>query len=320
MKTASFRLALALVAVPGIFAAGATASKATGDRKAPPSPPQVAEDVAELWEAPAAISRRDLFYGPWGRDASPDPNTVYTYVAPKKHGTNPGMVVSDPQGRVWHIKQGREAGPEVVVSRVLSAVGYHQPPVYLLPSFSLDKGSKIRATTGGRFRLSTSALKSVGPWSWYENPFVDTTPYRGLLVVLVILNSSDLKNANNTIYELNAPREGARRWFVVKDLGTSLGDIGRFDPKPNDIHLFEQQKFITGSSHGFIAFDYDGVHGDLLHRRITPDDVRWACRLLVQITDAQWSDAFRAGGYQSKPASRYINHIHQKIVEGLHVE
>jgi hypothetical protein len=163
-------------------------------------------------------------------------------------------------------------------------------------------------------------MKPAGSWSWYENPFVDTMPYRGLLVILAILNSSDLKNVNNVLYELSAPREGASRWFVVKDLGTSLGDIGRFDPKPNDVALFERQKFITGRSQGFVAFDYDGVHGDLFRHRIMPEDVRWASGLLSQIGEGQWSDAFRAGGYDTGAATRYIRHIRRKISEGLSVQ
>src|SRR5689334_14140473 len=89
---------------------------------------------------------RELFYGPWGQQSAPDPDAVYTFVDHKHHGTNPGVVVRDSRGRVWHVKQapsnnqGDEGPVEVTLSRLLSAAGYHQPPVYYVPSFViLDK-------------------------------------------------------------------------------------------------------------------------------------------------------------------------------------
>src|SRR5215475_12208852 len=60
-----------------------------------------------LWDPPTGLRDRDLFYGPWGARLQPDPHAVYTFVAPKKTGTNPGVIVRDPQGRVWHVKQGK---------------------------------------------------------------------------------------------------------------------------------------------------------------------------------------------------------------------
>ena len=78
---------------------------------------------------------------------------------------------------------------------------------------------------GGRFRLTHDTLKSGGHWAWEENPFVGTQPYQGLLVILVLFNSADLKNSNNTLYDLQSPKGGVARWFVVRDLGTSLGEI-----------------------------------------------------------------------------------------------
>ena len=84
------------------------------------------------------IASRDLFDGPWGTERAPDPSAIYTFVERKQQGTNPGITVKDPRGREWHVKQpphndqGAEGPIEVTLSRVLSAVGYHQPPVYFL--------------------------------------------------------------------------------------------------------------------------------------------------------------------------------------------
>src|SRR5262249_15782215 len=205
---------------------------------------------------------------------------------------NPGMTVLDSQGREWHVKQGVEAQPEVVLSHVLSALGYHQPPVYYLPSFMLTTESGSHTEPGGRFRLHAKSMKHRGEGSWDENPFVGTAAEEGLLVILVLFNSADLKNENNTVYEVKRHDEPPATWFVVRDLGSSLGETGRFNPKENKPDVFEQQAFITGVRGGFVQFDYRAVHRNLVEHRIRPDDVVWASRLLAELSDSQWQDAF----------------------------
>jgi hypothetical protein len=275
-----------------------------------------AADISELWQEPVGLERCDLAVGSWGRANAPDPEAVYTFVKPKQRGTNPGMTVLDPQGRRWHVKQGREASPETLMSHVLSALGYHQPPVYYLAHFKLASDSRVSDIEGGRFRLSEASLRRQGPWKWEDNPLAGTKPYQALLVILVMFNSADLKNSNNSIYEWTSPDGAARRWYVVRDLGTSLGATGRIDPTPNTPGAFERHRFIIGVTRGYVEFDYHAVHGDLVRHRITPDDVLWASRLIGRLTAAQWNDAFRGAGYEPAVAERFIRRLQQKIREG----
>jgi hypothetical protein len=284
-----------------------------------PTRPADEVDVAELWERPADIVAQDLFYGPRGRDHTPDPGATYRFVRPKVSGANPGLTVIDEDGRKWSVKQANHdrarhpEGPiEVVVSRILSAVGYHQPPVYYLPAFTLRDTFGVRTEPGGRFRLDHDRLKDRGTWSWQQNPFVGTRPYNGLLVILMMLNSSDLKNSNNTLYEFRA---GDRRqhWFVVRDLGIGLGSTGRVRPPRGDIEEFEDHGFITGVENGFVTFDYRGYHEELIRQRLTPDDVRWAGELIGEITYRQWRNAFRAGGFHEETARRFIARLQLKV-------
>ena len=67
-----------------------------------------------------------------------------------------------------------------------------------------------------------------------------------------------------------------------------------------------------------MRFDWHGRHGVLLEH-ITPEDVHWICERLQRLTDAQWQDAFRAGGYAPDMANRFIRRFKQKIQEGLAV-
>ena len=216
------------------------------------------------------------------------------------------------------MKQGREGAPEVVVSRVLSALGYHQPPVYFLPSFTVVKGGHSRLEDGGRFRLSLEQWKHRGYWRWEDSPFVGTPPYQTLLVVLAVLNSADLKDVNNALYEVTNSAGSVDTWFVVRDLGTSLGAIGRFDPTPNDPQRFSKQRFILGVSGGYVQFNYGAVHRRLM-ARITPADVRRASALLGGLSDRQWREAFHAGWYTDEWAASFISRIRQKIDESSRV-
>jgi hypothetical protein len=162
-------------------------------------------------------------------------------------------------------------------------------------------------------------LAKRGDWSWQQNPFVGTRPYQGLLVILLMFDSSDLKNVNNTLYEMRMSDDERRTWFVVRDLGTALGETGRLKPKRGDPELFERTPFITGVENGFVQFNYHGWHQELLRNRITPQEVHWASDLLASLSSQQWSDAFRAGGYEPAVADRFIRRILAKVAEGERV-
>jgi hypothetical protein len=281
--------------------------------------------ASSWWVPPHDLASHDLFHGPWGHEHAPDPAAEYTFLRLKTGGFNPGVVVRDPQGREWHVKQpsrnsGDEGPSEVVLSRVLSALGYHQPPVYYLPSFRMRDASGVHIERGGRFRLDMPSLKDRGEWSWQQNPFVGQPSYQGLLVILLLFNSSDLKNSNNTLYAYDGPdRSAPTSWYVVRDLGDALGRTGRLSPRRNDVGLFAQTKFITGENRGFMQFDYHGLHMELVTNRITREDVRWAAALVGRLSERQWRDAFRAGGYAPDVAERFIDILRARIVEAQRI-
>ena len=284
---------------------------------AAPTPAQ----LSELWEEPRDLATQDLFNGPWGKALAPSPTGTYTVVTVKTAGVSPGFAVRDEHGVEWSVKQGPEAKVEVVTSRVLSAVGFHQPPVYYLPRWTVA-GGRLFGVSGAqaeaRFRPKHGDLKDKGEWSWQENPFIGTQAYNGLRVLMMILNESDLKNENNTLYEVKEPgraKNAARHWYVVRDLGTALGDTERLNPQRNDPALFQKTAFINGVADGSVAFNYHGRHPELAGH-IAPQDVRWMCDLLAQLRVEQWRDAFRAAGYDVTISERFIARIREKIADG----
>ncbi len=294
----------------------------------PQAQPQTASsaEVAELWQPPADLLERDLFTGPGGPSLAPPNNGTFEFVAFKTTGTNPGYDVTDASGRLWSVKLGIEAQPEVTTSRILWAIGYPQPASYYVHQFTLT-GTDAGVKTNARFRTELDRWRPGGEWSWYENPFVNSQPFRGLIVAQLILNNWDLKTANNRIYEATDPAAVPRRQYVVRDVGASLGPSKQFrlfamlgtrgmQGSKNDIDGFEQQGFITTVDGDDVDFDYRGMNQALVDI-VTVPDVIWACEQLAKIPDGHWQAAFRAGAYSQDVADRYIRKIKQKIAEGL---
>jgi hypothetical protein len=206
-----------------------------------------------------------------------------------------------------------------VASRILWAVGYHQPPAYALERWSATGAKGPNPQAVARFREKKPdfyGLKEAGPWSYSDNPFVGKRPLAGLLVLNVMLGNADLKADNNRLYRLTRPAEGAEQWYVERDLGCTFGRTGILDPPRDDIDAFDSTPFINGVRHGIVQFEYRGRYAELL-RSVTVADVRWICTLLSRLTDDQWADAFRAGGYPEPTAQRYIRRLSLRIAQGL---
>jgi hypothetical protein len=300
---------VALVALLVTACGGAVAIRAP---ERPPSP----EQIKELWIDPGG-QPRDLFWGIGGKKYAPAPDAVYTFEARDDIGFSSSYDVKDPEGVEWSAKIGPEAQSEVVVSRILWGLGYHQPPVYYLPSWKLERDGKIRIESEARFRPKLSHLERLKEyWWWQQNPYVGTHELSGLLAVLMMFNSTDLKNDNNSIYKLKEPWDGADRWFAVRDLGGALGETGKMYPRRNWLEGFEKHGFITAIEGDKVEFDYQGLHRELISM-IHPPDVQWAAQRMQRITDAQWHDAFRAANYADADAERFIRRLKQKIDDGL---
>jgi hypothetical protein len=304
-----------IVGLLGAVALATACGKTIRPAVTPPSP----EQMAEFWVEPADIAARDLFWGPGGREHAPRPDGRWEFVERdnKPWGYSPGFDVKDERGIEWSVKQGKEAQSEIVASRLFWALGYHQPPTYYVRQWTMSGEKWAGPKDAARFRPNLPGMKRNGDWAWHEGPFTGTQPWRGALVMMAMLNNSDLKASQNTIYELDPPRGGVRRWYVMRDVGQAFGATGMIWPERNDIETFEKEKFIEGlREDGTVRFNYSGLHKELF-RVLRPADVRWTAERLSRLSDGQWEDAFRAAEYPPALAQRFIRRMKEKIAEGL---
>ena len=280
--------------------------------------------IAQLWQEPADIETRDLFHGPGGPELIP-PAETFTFVERKTTGTNPGYDVRDAQGRLWSVKLGLEAQSEVAASRVLWALGFHQPPTYFVERWRMS-GDEAGEQPGSRFRPELPGHTVVGEWSWYDNPFAGSGPFAALVVVNMLLNNWDLKTPNNKIYDVTDAAGRGERRYVVRDLGGSLGTSRQpaalswmpfmrvAQGSRNDLEGFQQQGFVKAIDGDKVVFDYRGLDGGLVET-VTVADLRWTCELLSRLTERQWQDAFRAAGYSPEQVNGYTTKVREKIAQ-----
>ena len=269
--------------------------------------------LAPLWVEPKDIASRDLFNGVGGKEKAPQRGASYAYVSSDTSGHSKGYHVVGPDGRKWRIKIGDEAQSEIVVSRLLWAIGYYQPALYYVDDWKMT-GHDGGETKPGRFRL-TSDHATEGEWSYAKNPFLGTRELHGLIVANLLVNNWDLAPSNNRIYRVKTKHE-ATLHYVAQDIGGALGATGLPIGTRNKIDDFEGQQFVQGVKDGHVKFDYHGRHRGLLSD-ITPGDVAWVCGLLGQLTDNQLHDAFRAAAYEPDVAERYIRKIKEKVAQGI---
>ena len=310
-KPAVLRAVLALGVLAAALGCGSKSIRAT----IPGSP--TPDQMAEFWVEPTDLASRDLFWGPGGKEKAPDPGWIWTLVSRDNTGFSPSFHLHDPREMEWSAKLGREAQSEVVASRLMWALGFHQPPTYYVKGWSITGPRWSGPQDPARFRPDLPGMKKVGEWDWHQNPFVGTPAWRGALVMMPLLGNSDLKPSQNALYDLDAPREGARRWYVMRDLGQAFGETGMIWPKRNDVETWEKEKFIEGlREDGTVRFNYSGLWKGLF-RNLRPEDVRWTSERLARISDRQLEDAFRAAEYPPEVAARFIRVLKQKIAEGL---
>jgi hypothetical protein len=288
----------------------------SAENTAPIAAPRGAE-LAELWVEPSP--NRDLFYGVGGAKLAPDPRQEYKVVEIKHSGYSDGYSVVDGDKRKWSVKFAPEAHSEIVASRLLWGIGYHQPPIYYLSGWTAKGANGANPQHGARFREKKPDFHDLDDgdtWSYYDNPFAGTAQMRALLVFNAMLGNSDLKEKQNALYSLKENVEGAKRWYVARDLGQTFGRSGLLNPPRADIEAFEKSGFIESVNGDLVTLEYRGRHKKLF-TNIRKSDVVWLCQRLAKLSDKQVADAFRAGGFDTAAAAPFIAKLNSKIAEGL---
>jgi hypothetical protein len=262
-----------------------------------------------LWQDPGDISTRDLTLGPGGEEMKPDVSNVTFVKDETGNGYSVKYRVRDGAGNIWIAKVGNEAQPEVAAVRLAWAVGYVTEINYLYPCVQIKGATpprkKVDRCEGDgfanvRFEARPKDVKRSDMWSWKKNPFTGTNEFKGLIVLMGLLNNWDLKDENNKV--LVVPGEGGQNElrYIISDLGATFGKTGGFiSHSRNEPENFAKSKFVKGVEKGRVRFDYSGKNSGLFDD-ITVEQAKWIGDLLSRLSDQQLSDAFKAANFEEQ--------------------
>jgi hypothetical protein len=247
-----------------------------------------------FWRAPEDIEQRNLLLGAGGEEMKPDTSRV-TFIEQKTGGYSTKYRVRDAKGNEWIAKIGREAQPDTAANRLLWALGYETEIAYLIPKLKIEGKGEYENV---RLEARPKNVKRSGNWMWENNPFMSTSEFKALKILMVMINNWDMKDDNN---EILAPRgddsgQGELR-YIISDLGGSFGKTGgvisRSRNKPSD---YVKADFIKGVKGDVIDFNYNGKNQKLFEN-LTVADAAWLNKWLGRLSDDQIKDAFRSANY-----------------------
>jgi hypothetical protein len=270
-----------------------------------------------MWER-VNISRRDLFYGPGGKDMMPDLSRV-TFIKEEKGGHNKKYRIRDGSGKIWVAKLGREAQPETAAVRLMWALGYKTEINYLVPTITIPGKGTFRNV---RLEARPDNIERLDEWKWKKNPFIGTREFQGLKIMQVFLTNWDIVDVQNKILQVEG-RNGRELHYIISDLGATFGKLGnnnlpiiyRLGRKTGKPSAYIKTSLVREvEEDGRVRLAYKGKNR-WLFKDIMVEDVDWLSRLLLQLSDKQIRDAFRAANYSPGDINTLTQAVKNKITE-----
>jgi len=279
-------LLVLMLALP--FSAAAQDKSKDKKEKKPPTGTPV------FWTEPTDISSRNLLLGAGGEEMKPDISKV-TFIRDQTGGYSKKYRVHDGKGNEWVAKFGKEAQPDTAANRLLWALGYPTEIAYLVPKVTIEGKGEFENV---RFEARPKGVDRVGNWMWENNQFQNTPEFRGLKILMVMINNWDMKDDNNEILAMRNPTTGeAELRYIISDLGGSFGKTGGFFSRSrNEPKDYVKADFIKAVKGDVIDFNYGGKNQKLFSG-ITVADARWLSDLFKGLSDEQIKDAFRSANY-----------------------
>ena len=263
-----------------------------------------------LWHDPTDIASRNLILGAGGEEMKPDISRV-TFVEEKTGGFSKKYRVKDAKGNEWIAKIGKEAQTDTAANRLLWALGYETEIAYLIPKVKIEGKGDFENV---RFEARPADVKRAGNWMWTNNPFQNTPEFRGLKILMVMLNNWDMKDDNNEILAMRGDTTGEGKLrYIISDLGATFGKTGGFFSRSrNDAADYVKAAFIKKVNGDVIDFNYGGKNQKLFEG-LTVADARWLSALMKRLSDDQIKDAFRAANYSGEEVDMLSGALKRRI-------
>jgi len=263
-----------------------------------------------MWKDPTDLESRNLVLGAGGEEMKPDVSTL-TFIEQKTGGFSTKYRVKDAKGNEWVAKIGKEAQTDTAANRLLWALGYETEIAYLIPHAKIEGKGEFDNV---RLEARPANVKRAGNWMWENNPFMSAPEFKGLKILMVMLNNWDMKDDNNEILAPRGDTSGdAELRYIISDLGATFGKTGGFISrsrnKPSD---YVKAVFIKKLNGDKIEFNYSGKNQKLFEG-LTVSDARWLSNLLKRLSDDQIKDAFRSANYSTEEIDLLAGEFKERI-------
>ena len=290
-----------------------------------------------MWRDPADLASRDLYYGPGGK--AHEPRGPFRFEKENTGGSNPKFDVIDRDGVRWTVKLGEEARPETAASRLVWAAGYFATEDYFVPVLHVEQMQRLqrgnnKVSHNGtvhdvRLKRHSPDQKKIGSWSWANAPFAHSREWYGLQVLMAVINNWDLKDDNNSIFQVRG--ESVEQRYLVSDLGSSFGSTALTGSAKGGLKAYERSRWIGKTSPESVDFNVPSapslpiffnlpefaLRRSLLWigRKVPVADARWIGTLLGRLSPDQIRQAFRAAGYSPQEVEGYSQIVERRIAE-----
>jgi hypothetical protein len=222
-------------------------------------------------------------------------------------------------------------------------MGYFTDEDYFLPLVKVDKmpaelrrGRKQVGPDGAirNVRLERQHGEKIANWEWSNSPFKGTRELDGLRVLMAVINNWDLKDVNNTIYQVKHAT-GPEQLYVVSDLGASFGGAAfgwPIDKSRGYLPAYRHSKLIKHATTEYVDFvsparpkfmyfffgpgSYrNRVRLGWIGKHIPRENAAWMGQLLARLSREQIQDAFRAAGYEPEQVDGFRGVLEHRIGE-----
>jgi hypothetical protein len=288
-----------------------------------------------IWRDPGAVDRLDIRNGPGAPGGAPA--APFHFVEEHASGSQPCVSITDARGRQWRVKWGNEVRAENFAVRLTWACGYFAETTYFVEEGVIEGARDLQRArvcicedcrfTEARFELDDPDVRKMfeeHSWAWNDNPFVGTRELNGLKVIVMLLSNWDTKDrrdvargSNTAIFEHKLSRWRREARYLITDWGGSMGrwggnivTRGRWDPEG---FAAQTPQFVTGVENGMVLFGYVGQRTADMSGGIRVEDLRWLCRYLGCVTDAQLRDALRASGGSKEDEDSFAASLRERI-------
>lgn len=144
----------------------------------------------------------------------------------------------------------------------------------------------------GSVEMRVPEIERLGGWAFADFDHQNFREVRALMLLQMWVDNTDLREFGNNRLLAKFEKNGSiKRAHIVSDVGHTFGNL--FQEMPDVFN----RKMIESRNQQYIEMKYRSVHSNGMKNVLTYSDVKWASRLISQLSRQQIQTAVQLGGW-----------------------